>query len=41
MFNDANLLLWGGIGIAIVFILLIVYLYLKEGDQSKQALNDK
>lgn len=37
MFNDANLLLWGGIGIAIVFILLIVYLYLKEGENAKRA----
>ncbi|WP_297814186.1 hypothetical protein [uncultured Helicobacter sp.] len=37
MINDANLLLWGGIGIAIVFILLIVYLYLKEGESAKRS----
>lgn len=37
MINDANLLLWSGIGIAIVFILLIVYLYLKEGENAKRS----
>lgn len=37
MINDANLLLWGGIGVAVVFILLIVYLYLKEGEHAKRA----
>lgn len=37
MINDTNLLLWGGVGVAIVFILLFVYLYLKEGEHTKRA----
>ncbi|MCI5969353.1 DUF6115 domain-containing protein [Helicobacter sp.] len=37
MGNAVDIMLWGGIGLAIVFILLIVYLYLKEGEGNKRA----
>ncbi len=35
--GSENLLLWGGIGVSVVFILLIIYLYLKETESSKRS----
>lgn len=37
MGSEMNIVLWGGIGVAIAFVLLIVYLYLKEGENNKRA----
>lgn len=35
--QDISLLLWGGIGVIAVFILLVVYLYIKEGESNKRT----
>ena len=35
--NNENMILWIGGGIALVFILLIVYLYLKDYESARKA----
>ncbi|WDL74602.1 hypothetical protein IP360_07175 [Helicobacter winghamensis] len=37
MGSEINVVLWGGIGIVVAFVLLIAYLYLKESESNKRA----
>lgn len=37
MGSEINIVLWGGLGIVVVFALLVIYLYLKESENNKRA----